>query len=92
VLDLADEDMTEVMAGAGEHGNAHGDDANIVLGAGGFGFARRLLRGGALGFEHVEADEQEDDAAGDLKRGMVMPKRRKMNWPAKAKDVRMMKA
>jgi hypothetical protein len=54
--------------GAGEHGDAHRDDAGIVLGGGRFGLRVGLLRGGALGLEHVQADQQKDDAAGDLER------------------------
>jgi len=56
-------------AGAGEHGDAERNDAGVGLAGGFLRFFGGLLGGGALGLEHVETDEQKDDAAGDLKGG-----------------------
>ena len=67
---LANEDHhARNSAGAGEHGDAEGDDASVLAGCGVFGFCLRFLGGGAAGLHHVDADEHEEEAAGDLKGG-----------------------
>ena len=56
-------------SGAGEHGDAEGHYAGVFFVSGFFGVTGGLLGGGALGLEHVETDEQEDQAAGHFKGG-----------------------
>ena len=41
----------------------------LFLGRGLFGVARGFLCGGAAGFKHIEADEQQDQASGDFEGG-----------------------
>jgi len=56
-------------AGTSEHGDAEGDDAGVFPGGGFLGFALGFLGGGAASLDHVDADEHQDEAAGDLKGG-----------------------
>lgn len=70
VRGLADEDHdARDSSGTGEHGNPHGDDAGVFFGGCILGFAFGFLGGRAAGLHHVDADEHEDQAAGDFKGG-----------------------
>ncbi len=56
-------------ARAGQHGNAQRHDAGIFLLCSLFLVAGGLLRGRTLRLQHVDSDQQQDQAARNLKRG-----------------------
>ena len=60
--------------GAGEHGDAEGDDANVVLLGAFLGFPRRLADGRSLGAQHIETDHPQNEAASNTKGGKCDPK------------------
>ncbi len=64
-------------SGTGEHGNAERDNAGVFLGGGFFGFVLRFLGRGAASLHHVDADEHEYEAAGDLEGGELDAEERK---------------
>ena len=71
---LADEDHdARDGSRAGQHGNAEGDNAGVFFGGGFFGFVLGFLSGGAAGLHHVDANQHEDEAAGDLEGGELDP-------------------
>jgi hypothetical protein len=64
-------------AGTGEHGNAERDDTGVFFGGSFLGFVLRFLSGGAARLDHVDADEHEDEATGDLEGGELDAEERK---------------
>ena len=76
-------------AGAGEHGDAHGHDAGVVLGGGGLAFRRGSPASAerlASSMSRPMSSRMTPPAISNA--GSVMPNMRKMYWPAKAKAVR----
>lgn len=64
---LADEDHDAGDGpGTSQHGDAEGDDAGVLFGGGFLGLVLRFLSWRAAGLHHVDADEEEDEAACDL--------------------------
>ncbi len=53
-------------AGAGQHRDSKWNDSSVFLLCGFGGLFGGLLCGGALGFEHVQADKKQNDSTGDL--------------------------
>ena len=84
--------MTEEMApGPGQHGNSQGHDARVFLRGAFFSVAVCFLRRRAPCFQHVEANEQQNQPARNLKRGQRNAKHPEDELPATAKVVSTMK-
>ncbi len=72
-------------ARARQHGNAQRHDTCIFLLRSLFLVAGGLLRGRALGLQHVDSDQQQDQAAGNLKRRQRDAEHAKDELPRKRK-------
>jgi hypothetical protein len=64
-------------AGTGEHRDSKRDDSSVFFRGGFLGFVLGFLGGGTASLDHVDADEHQDEAAGDLEGGELDAEERK---------------